>query len=98
TYYLKAESDGAMQLPVTLWSEDQFFQKSLLEYILLGIYYGFGLIMVFYHLFLYFSLRLSSYLWYIFFILSLMFLHFILNGLVYQYIWPVASCWNQRAI
>jgi signal transduction histidine kinase len=98
TYYMKVKSDGSMQLPVRLWSDDQFFQKSLIEYILLGIYYGFGLIMVFYHLFLFFSLRLSSYLWYVLFIVSLMFMNFTLNGLAYQYIWSEASWWNHRAI
>ncbi|MFA1819340.1 ATP-binding protein [Virgibacillus oceani] len=98
TYYLKVESDGSMQLPVTLWPPDQFNQKSQLEYILLGIYYGFGLIMIFYHLFLFFSLRLSSYFWYVLFIASLMFLHFTLNGLAYQFFWTEQPWWNHHAI
>ncbi len=98
TYYVKLDSDGSMQLPVTLWSRDAFRQKSQLEYILLGIYYGFSLFMILYHLFLFFSLKLSRYLWYILFIVTLMLMHFTLNGLAYQYIWPEESWWNHRAI
>lgn len=98
TYFLKVKSDGSMQLPVTLRAEEEFYQKSLLEYILLGLYFGFGLIMIIYNLFLYGSLRVSSYLWYVLFILSIMLVHFTLNGLSYQYIWPEMPWWNNRAI
>lgn len=98
TYYLKLKSDGSMQIPITLWSENEFHQKSLLEYIILGLYYGFGLIMILYNLSLYISLRLSSYLWYILFIFSIMVVHFTLNGLSFQYLWSDMPWWNHRSI
>ncbi|MFC4022276.1 ATP-binding protein [Oceanobacillus longus] len=98
TYYLQVDTAGSMQLPMTLWSEDDFHKKSLVEYILLGIYFGFGLIMIFYNLFLFISIRFTSYLWYVLFILSLMLCHFTLNGLAFQYLWPEMTWWNNRAI
>lgn len=97
-YYLKFDMDGSMQLPLRLWQEDKFRQKGQLEYLFLGVYFGFGLIMFFYNLFLYFSLRINSYLWYILFILSIMMCHFSLNGLAFQYLWPESMWWNHRAI
>lgn len=98
TYYLQFDTDGSMQLPITLSSEAEFYEESQMEYILLGIYYGFGLIMIFYNLFLFLSLRYTSYLWYVLFILSIMLCHLTLNGLSFQYIWPESSWWNNRAI
>ncbi|WP_067726969.1 ATP-binding protein [Oceanobacillus damuensis] len=98
TYYLQVDTAGSMQLPMTLWSEDDFYRHSLVEYILLGIYFGFGLIMILYNLFLFISLRFTSYLWYVLFILSIMLCHFTLNGLAFQYFWPEMMWWNNRAI
>ncbi len=98
TFYVRFESEGSMQLPLTLWSEEQFLQKSQHEYLLLGLYYGIGFVMILYNLFLFFSLRLRSYLWYVLFIFSLLFVHFTLNGLAFQYVWPELPWWNHRAI
>ncbi|WP_257009967.1 ATP-binding protein [Evansella halocellulosilytica] len=98
TYYLKFESEGSMQLQIMLWSEDEFFNKSLLEYITLGIYYGIGLVMILYNLFLYFSLRIKSYIWYVLFISTYLMVYLSLNGLAYQFVWPDSTWWNNRAI
>ncbi len=98
TFYMKFESEGSMQLPLTLWSPEAFSQKSQNEYLLLGLYYGIAAVMILYNLFLFFSLRLRSYVWYTLFILMLVFVHFTLNGLAYQYMWPNSPWWNNRAI
>lgn len=98
TFYLHIITDGSMQLPITLSDTSHFQDGSIFEYLILGLYYGVGLIMVFYNLFLFFSLRLVSYIWYTLFIVCLIFVHFTLNGLSYQYIWPNSSWWNNLAI
>ncbi|MGY4689992.1 7TM diverse intracellular signaling domain-containing protein [Salibacterium sp. K-3] len=97
-YYLKIESQGAVQLPMTMWEREAFAKKSQLEYMILGLYYGLAFVMILYNLFLYFSLRFRSYLWYVLFILCLVFTHLTLNGAAYQFIWPESSWWNNRAI
>ncbi|SFL73154.1 ATP-binding protein [Salibacterium qingdaonense] len=97
-YYLKFDTQGAMQLPITLWEKDAFSEKSQMEYLILGLYYGLAFVMILYNLFLYFSLRFHSYLWYVLFILSLVFTHLTLNGTAYQFLWPESSWWNNRAI
>ena len=98
TFYLHIITEGSMQIPLTLSDGITFHTKSLSEYLILGIYYGFGLIMILYNLFLFFSLRLTSYFWYALLILFILGTHSTLNGLSYQYIWPNASWWNNRGI
>lgn len=98
TYYLYIDTQGSSQLPITLTTGDSFHSKSLFEYFILGIYFGLGLIMVFYNLFLFYSLRVTSYLWYTILVIFILGSHFTLNGLSYQYLWPEASWWNNRAI
>ncbi|ADU29022.1 ATP-binding protein [Evansella cellulosilytica] len=98
TLYLRFESEGAMQLPITLWHQDAFIEKSQLEYALLGIFFGILSIMALYNLFLFFSLRHWSYLFYVLFIASNIFIHLSFTGTAYQYIWPEQSWWNNRAI
>ncbi|SDH44962.1 ATP-binding protein [Alteribacillus bidgolensis] len=98
TYYLRFESEGSMQVPLTLWSEEAFAKKSQIEYLILGLYYGICIVMILYNLFLFFSLRLHSYLWYVLFILALTFTHLTLNGAAYQFLWPESPWWNNRAI
>ncbi|MHA6251745.1 7TM diverse intracellular signaling domain-containing protein [Oceanobacillus sp. CAU 1775] len=98
TFYLEIQTEGSSQLPIKLLSAEKFHGKSLIEYFILGLYYGLGLIMVVYNLFIYFSIKMRSYLWYAILVIFVLFAHFTLNGLSYQYLWPDASWWNNRAI
>ncbi|WP_275899431.1 7TM diverse intracellular signaling domain-containing protein [Bacillus piscicola] len=98
TYYAQFNSEGSMQLPILLWTEEAFSEKSMLEYLLLGLYFGLAAVMILYNLFLFFSLRMRSYIWYVLFILALVFTHMTLNGVAYQFLWPEAPWWNNRAI
>ncbi|WP_051302325.1 7TM diverse intracellular signaling domain-containing protein [Salibacterium aidingense] len=98
SYYLKFDTEGAMQLPLTWWKEDAFTEKSQTEYMILGLYYGLAAVMILYNLFLYFSLQQRSYLWYVLFILSLVLTHFTLNGAAFQFLWSENMWWNNRAI
>ena len=98
TYYVRFESEGSLQLSVILWEEAAFAEKSLIEYLLLGLYFGAALAMVIYNLFLYFSLRVSTYIWYVIFIIGISMTQLTLNGFAYQFIWPESSWWNNRSI
>ena len=98
TFYLHVDTEGSMQIPIVLSDHDTLLKRILTEYFILGLYYGIGLIMIFYNLFLFFSLRLSSYIWYALLILCILLVHFSLNGLSYQYLWQNASWWNNRGI
>jgi signal transduction histidine kinase len=73
TYYLRFQSEASMTLLLTLWAEAAFLKSSLQEQILMGIYYGILIGLLCYNLFLLFSLREASYLYFVIFLLALFF-------------------------
>jgi hypothetical protein len=97
-YYVRFESEGSLQLSVILWEAGAFAEKSLIEYLLLGLYFGAALAMIIYNLFLYFSLRVSTYIWYVIFIIGISLTQLTFNGFAYQFIWPESPWWNNRSI
>ena len=94
TYYMVAHGGGDVHPPISIWEADAFIQKTQVEFVLLGLFYGMILVMIVYNLFLYFSLRLKSYLYYVLAIASTMIGQFTINGLSYQYLWPNSPSWN----
>jgi len=96
--YLRVETEGALVLPVTLSAPDRFVAKEQSVVLLLGGYYGIMLIMIIYNSVLAVSLRSKAYLYYVYINVSTLFLYLTLNGTAYQYIWPEAVWWNNRAI
>ncbi|HZG57834.1 diguanylate cyclase [Paenibacillus sp.] len=98
TLYLRAETEGALALPVTLATPERFVGKEQTAVLLLGGYYGIMLIMIIYNSVLALSMRSKAYLYYVYINLSTLFLYLTLNGTAYQYVWPDAVWWNNRAI
>lgn len=98
TYFVRLESEGSLQLPVVLWKGEAFEVKSLKEYAVLGLYFGATLVMIIYNLFLFFSLRLQSYLWYALFIIAISMNQLTFHGFAYQFLWPENPWWNNRSI
>ena len=64
-FYLRITSSRPLRLPISLWSEEAFIEQSIRSDVGLGLLYGILLAMVFYNLFLYFTIRESSYLFYV---------------------------------
>lgn len=86
--YLRARSQGAVQLPISLWEPDAFHIE---DAELIGghsIYYGMLLVMVFYNLFLYFSIREKAYLYYVGFVSLFLIMQTGMNGVLFQYAYP----------
>ncbi|MCP4129897.1 MAG: SpoIIE family protein phosphatase [bacterium] len=88
TCYVRIQTSGAMNFSLKMSSPRAFYKNMNLEYAILGIYYGAMLIMVIYHLFMFFTLRISSYLYYILFCFSFLMFQLANDGLAFQYIWP----------
>lgn len=64
-FYLRVTSARPLRLPISLWSEEAFAEQSIKSDSGLGLQYGILLAMIFYNLFLYFSIRENSYLFYV---------------------------------
>jgi PAS domain S-box-containing protein len=73
TYYLRFQSGASMTLPLTLWTQNAFLDRALLEQILMGIFYGVLIGLLFYNLFLLFSFRELNYLFFVLLLVSLIF-------------------------
>ncbi len=98
TFYLRAQTDfGSMSVPLALWQPHALQSQLLLEYVLWGLFFGTLFSLLFYNLFLYLSLRERPYLDYVIYIGGLALYMASNNGLAFQYLWPNAHRWNQRA-
>ncbi|HET9241251.1 MAG TPA: 7TM diverse intracellular signaling domain-containing protein [Oligoflexus sp.] len=67
-FYARTFADGAHQLPLHIWTQDEFFAHNAREYGWIGILVGFHLVICLYNLFLYFSLRDRTYLYYVLYV------------------------------
>ncbi|GAB3796608.1 ATP-binding protein [Virgibacillus kimchii] len=97
TYFVRAVGSGDLHPPINIWDTPSFLEKQQVELILLGIFYGTVLVMILYNFFLYLSLRMRSYLYYVLVILLTLMGKLSINGLGFQYLWPDFPEWNAIA-
>ena len=97
TVYLRLQSEGSIQAPVTLWSSTAYLEEQPVRLYVLGLIYGVLLGMVVYNLFIYLSVRDTSYLYYIFYIASFGLYQLSVNGAAVQYFWPNNPWWANAA-
>ncbi|AOE83420.1 hybrid sensor histidine kinase/response regulator [Pseudomonas sp. TCU-HL1] len=95
--YLRMQSEGSIQAPLTLWSPRAFLEEQPERIYVLGIIYGVLLVMLFYNLFIYLSVRDTSYLYYILYIASFGLYQISVNGAGIQYFWPDSPWWANAA-
>ncbi len=80
--FLKIRSDSSLAIPLNIYSAEGFAEKILLEEYFFGIFSGIMLIMALYNLFLYFSIKENSYLYYIIYIISFLLQSLSLRGYI----------------
>ena len=91
--YLRAQSQGSMQLPLELWAPDAFIEAQPARIYTLGIIYGVLLVMLVYNLFIFVTVRDTSYLYYILYIASFGLYQVSVNGAGIRYLWPDNPWW-----
>ena len=92
--YFKIQSESSLVLPVRFWKADDLIQSTQNEQLVLGAYYGAIIIMLVYNLFLAVSLRNTSYMYYVLYILMYGSYLFVWNGLALRFLWPDNPWWN----
>lgn len=97
TYYVAVNGGGDLYPPIRIWDETSFLEKTQVEFSLLGLFYGMILVMIMYNFFLFFALRIKSYLYYVIAITFTLIGNLSADGLAYQYLWPNAPIWNAHA-
>ncbi|WP_439859799.1 7TM diverse intracellular signaling domain-containing protein [Pseudomonas sp. MBLB4136] len=95
--YLRLQSQGSIQAPLTLWSPTAYLEEQPGRIYVLGIIYGVLLGMLVYNLFIYLSVRDTSYLYYILYIASFGLYQVSVNGAGIEYFWPDNPWWANAA-
>lgn len=96
--YFRISSTSSIVLPFLAFAKNDFAEHAFSEQLALGLYYGSMLVMVVYNLFLLFSTRDRSYLYYVIYILSYILFQFTLNGLSFQYLWRESVIWANYSL
>lgn len=97
TVYLRLHSQGSVQVPLTLWSTEAYLEDQPTRLYVLGIIYGVLLVMLVYNLFIYVSVRDTSYLYYILYIACFGLYQVSVNGAGVAYLWPNSPWWANAA-
>ncbi|KJH82546.1 histidine kinase [Pseudomonas fluorescens] len=95
--YLRLQSQGSIQAPLTLWSSTAYLEQQPVRLYVLGTIYGVLLGMLVYNLFIYLSVRDTSYLYYIVYIASFGLYQLSVNGAAVEYFWPDNPWWANAA-
>ena len=97
TVYVRVLSSGSLTVPLTLWQPAALDAHDQRTYVLLGVFYGAMLALLFYNLFLYFALRDPVLLAYVGFVAAMTTGMLALNGLGNQFLWPNWPEWGDIA-
>ena len=95
--YLRVESEGSIQVPLSLWSQHAYLEAQPGRIYVLGMIYGVLLAMLVYNLFIYVSIRDQSYLFYILYIAAFGLYQVSVNGAGVQFLWPDRPWWANAA-
>lgn len=91
TFFMKIKSGKLIQLPITIGTPQLTFESIVFKDLLSGLYFGIILIILLYNMFLYFTVRDKSYLYYILYILFVGLTQACLYEYSYKYLWPNSS-------
>ncbi len=96
--YIHAHSTGPLQVPLELWTYDDFFTHSQLQQTLAALFFGAMLIMGLYNFFIFLGIRERAHGFYVLHLLALVLFVASVTGYGFQYLWPQAVAWNERSI
>ncbi len=96
TCYLRFRTESTLIIDLDLYAPAIFKLKDDQESAFLWMFYGILLVMLLYHLILFFSVKDIGYLYYILSIAAMLFLVMGLTGTSYQHLWPDNPWWEKN--
>jgi signal transduction histidine kinase len=93
TVYLRIASHGSVQAPLNLWASHAYIEEQPSRLYILGMIYGVLAVMLVYNLFIYLSVRDTSYLYYILYITCFGLYQVSVNGAGIEFLWPNNPWW-----
>lgn len=96
--WLRVRSDTSIQLPMSLWTNQPFFEYETFSSYGWGVFFGILIALGLYNLFLFASVRDKAYLYYVLYLIGLSGIVLFLNGQGFRFIWSRAPSWNHYAL
>ena len=87
-YILRVKSWEQLIVPLFIGTPKAVFESSLEHDLIFGLFFGVMLVLVFYNLFIYFTVKDSSYLYYVVYIFFITLTQAALNGYSFKFIFP----------
>lgn len=87
-FLVRVQTNGALQVPMTIWERDAFFNHISVVDQAHSIYYGILITVIFFNLFVFVAMREATYLYYALSTLGYLFLLSCLRGATYPALWP----------
>ncbi len=88
TYFVKVQSTDNIQLPIFIGSEKVILEASHKKFLISGLYIGIMLSMLLYNIFIYFTVRDKSYIYYAAYIICVILIQVSIQGFTFQFLWP----------
>ena len=98
TLYIRVQTQGAVQVPLTLWQWEDFNYHTLVHFLMQGIFYGMVFLMALYNFVVWLAEKKAIYLYYVSYILFFTLFQSCLNGIGFQFIWPDSPKLNNLII
>ncbi len=97
-FYLRVQTEGAMIIPITLWSPQAHDRMSKNEKLFYGIYYGIILAIIAFYLFISFNSLNITYLTYALYLISFLFFQMSWDGIAFEFLWHSFPWWNMQSL
>lgn len=97
-FYLRVQTDTALQVPLTLWDPASFQAHSTFRTTVDGIYFGALIAIGLYNLLLFMAVRDRNYILYVGVVFAITILVATINGYTFRYLWPAAPDWNLQSL
>lgn len=93
--FLRVETQGIIQVPIKLWTEEEYIQYIASHRVFIGIFYGFMAAMALINLFLFVTSRNIITLFYAGYVICLAVTLASSQGIAYRFLWPESILFQQ---
>ncbi|RMG54950.1 MAG: hypothetical protein D6717_08775, partial [Gammaproteobacteria bacterium] len=96
--FIRVRTGSAMLMPANLWAPERFHSLDHRRQFADGLYYGALLAMLLFNIVVYLFIRDRYYPLYLGFLAAFVLFQSTLEGYAYEYLWPNAPLWNDKAL
>lgn len=95
---IRVQTQGALQVPLTLWTPEAFIDTSETSTALQMMFIGIMATLCLYNLLVWVAVRDAAYLWYVLYLGSFLLGQAALRGVGFQYFWPGMPAFNAMSV